>query len=222
MPVPFASNGARAAALVLAGTAASATTPASLDFDRTFAAAAEPHDLHASVLFVGGGAVHRMELWRDGERRLRRDTDGRITTLATRTAGAGYDLLVLDHVRRISTRVSRDNLYRIGSFTDWFDLGHGLRHPHPGYRLTASLQPAPATLPATAAPCRWYDLSQGTTTTHLCWDGRDRFPMLVADAAWRPLWRVVAIDRHAIATGRFAADDRGYVRNDANRDVEDD
>lgn len=208
-------------AMVLAVTAAAAPA-ASSDFDRAFAAAGEPAFLHAAILFAGSGGVHRMELWRDHERRLRRDTDGRITTVATRGTGAGYELLVLDTARRLSTRVSRDNLYRIGAFTDWFDLGHGLRHPRGRYLLAAATGPVPATLPATPAPCRWYDLTQDGRLTHLCWDEGDRFPLLIATATWQPVWRVTAIDRRPLAASRFAPDDRGYVRNDANRDIDGD
>ncbi|MGI4732526.1 MAG: hypothetical protein ACRYFW_12380 [Janthinobacterium lividum] len=225
----FASKrGGRAAALACAAvTAAVAVAGATgaapgADFDTVFSAAGEPAYLHAEVRFVDRGTAHRMALWRDHERRVLHVTDARITTLATRTRGAGYDLVVLDHVRRTSTRISRDNLYRIGDFTDWFDMGHGLRHPRGPYALAPTAGPVPATLPATPAPCRWYDLSQAAGVAHVCWDGRDRLPLLIATAAWVPMWRVVAIDRSAIPAGRFVLDDRGYVRNDADRDVEGD
>ena len=213
-----------AAALVCAaaGVAAGPGGAPAASFDTVFTAAGEPPFLHAAVLFTGDGATHRMALWRDHERRLLRVTDARITTLATHGAGAGYDLVVLDHARRTSTRISRDNLYRIGAFTDWFDLGHGLRHPRGPYRLTATSVPVPATLPATPAPCRWFDLAQPGGVAHLCWDARDRLPLLIATAGWTPLWRVVTIDRAPIPAARFAIDDRGYVRNDASRDIEGD
>lgn len=221
MPVRFASSW-RGAAAALAGLAAIADAAPTARFDTVFAAAGEPPFLHVAILFAGGGATHRMALWRDRERRILRTTDARITTLATRTQGAGYDLVVLDHVRHTSTRISRDNLYRIGAFTDWFDLGHGLRHPHGAYRLAPTTGPVPATLPATPAPCRWYDLAQPGGVAHICWDERDRFPLLIATPAWAPAWRVVSLDRDAIPAARFAPDDRGYIRNDANRDVEGD
>lgn len=217
MPVRFASKAACAAATLLCGAAAPAPS-----FDTVFAAGGEPAFLHATVLFAGGGATHRMELWRDHERRVLRATDGRITTLATRTRGAGYDLVVLDHGRHTSTRISRDNLYRIGAFTDWFDLGHGLRHPHGPYRLAVTTASVPATLPATVGPCRWYDLAQPGGVAHLCWSARDRFPLLIATDRWTPVWRVVSLGRRAVPAARFALDDRGYVRNDADRDVEGD
>ena len=225
MPVRFASSraGAGALACVAAVTGAAAPTPA---FDTVFAAAGEPPFLHVTVLFAGGGGTHRMDLWRDHDRRILHVTDARITTLATRDpkarADAGYDLVVLDRARRTSTRISRDNLYRIGAFTDWFDLGHGLRHPHGAYQLARTTVAVPASLPATPAPCRWLDLAQPGGVAHICWDARDRFPLLIANAAWVPTWRAISLDRAAIPAGRFALDDRGYIRNDANRDVEGD
>ncbi|WP_375383018.1 hypothetical protein [uncultured Sphingomonas sp.] len=209
------------ASVAAAGTGGAAPAPTS-PFDAVFTATGEPSFLHATVMFAGDGAVHRMELWRDHERRMLRTTDGRITTLATRTQGAGYELVVLDHRRRTSTRISRDNLYRIGAFTDWFDLGHGLRHPRGGYRLARTEGAVPGTLPATPTPCRWFDLSQTGGIAHICWSDRDKLPLLIADTGWRPVWRVVAIDRAVIPAQRFALDDRDYVHNDANRDVEGD
>ncbi|WP_174296940.1 hypothetical protein [Sphingomonas bacterium] len=221
MPVPCGNRIGAAAAVVCAAAGMIGAAPTT-SFDTVFTAAGEPPFLHAVVLFAAGGSPHRMELWRDHERRILRTTDARITTLATHTRDAGYDLVVLDRNRRTSTRISRDNLYRMGSFTDWFDLGHGLRHPHGNYRLTPTASAVPATLPATPAPCRWYDLDQPGGGAHICWDARDRLPLLIATAAWVPAWRIVAIDHAAIGTGRFVLDDRGYVRNDADQDVEGD
>lgn len=212
----------RRAAAALACVAAAAGATSRTTFDTVFAAAGEPPFLHATVFFAARGATHGMELWRDHERRILRTTDTRLTTLATRTTGAGYDLVVLDHARRTSTRISRDTLYRIGASTDWFDLGHGLRHPRGAYRLTATAGTVPATLPATPAPCRWFDLAQGPGVTHVCWDAQNKLPLLIATAAWVPVWRVVSIGRAAVPASRFALNDRGYVRNNADHDVEGD
>lgn len=221
MPVPFVARGTAAAALAcVAGAVGGATHTAT--FDTVFAAAGEPAFVHATVVFASGGTMHRMELWRDHERRILRTTDARLTTLATRTKGASYGMVVLDQARRTSTRISREDLYRIGAFTDWFDLGHGLRHPRGAYRLTATTSVVPATLPATPASCRWFDLAQGGGVSHLCWNARNRLPLLIATAAWVPVWQVTAIDRAAIPASRFALNECGYVRNDADRDVEGD
>ncbi|WP_010163144.1 hypothetical protein [Sphingomonas sp. PAMC 26617] len=196
-----------------------AEPPRTLSFDRTFSAAGEPAFLHYNVLFASNGAVHRMELWRDHDRSIKRVTDAALVTYATRKGkDAGYTLKVLDLKRRISTVIERTNLYRIGSFTDWYDLGHGLRHPKSAYRLVAAK--APAGMPRIGRPCRWYDLIEGSRTTHVCWDEQAKLPLLMAPASGPPIWRVTAIDQRPIPAATFVADDRGFIRNDANRDIE--
>ena len=118
--------------------------------------------LHYQVLFASNGAVHRMELWRDRDRRIKRVTDQALVTYATRKAGdVGYTLKVLDLKRRISTLIDRTNLYRIGSFTDWYDLSHGLRHPKGAYRLVAA-QAAPVGIAANRADLPLVRSDRGT------------------------------------------------------------
>ena len=195
-------------------------TAANTRSNRGPAADGEPARLHYRVSFVSGGGVHRMEVWRDGDRRVKRVTDGALATYASHRPGdAGYDMTVLDLRRRISTRVSRDNLYRIGQFTDWFDLGHGLRHPKSEYRLAAAAR-APTGLPRPVGPCAWYDLTQGARVTRICWSARVGVPMLIASADGRPVWRVGALDHDPFPPRLFVPDERGFVRDDADRDIE--
>jgi len=196
-----------------------AEAPRPLSFDRTFSAAGEPAFLHYQVLFASNGSVHRMELWRDHDRHIKRVTDTALVTYATRKGkDAGYTLKVLDLKRRISTVIERTNLYRIGAFTDWYDLGHGLRHPKGAYRLVAAK--APAGMPSIGRACRWYDLVEGPRTTHVCWDETLRLPLLIAPASGPPIWRVTSVDQRATPAATFVADDRGFIKNDANRDIE--
>ena len=56
--------------------------------------------------------------------------------------------------------------------------------------------------------------------THICWDAADRLPLVIAAADWQVLWRVDVLDRNAVPSSRFAIDDQGYVRNDADQDIE--
>jgi hypothetical protein len=45
-------------------------------------------------------------------------------------------------------------------------------------------------------------------------------PLLVVSAKGETVWRITSLDMRRIAQPVFAIDDRGYVRNDANEDVE--
>lgn len=208
----------RTLTILLAGAAVLAAAPAPLAFDRVFAAEGEPAALHYRVAYRSGGAVHHMELWRDGDRRIARVTDGMVRSYASHKPGdPDYRLTMLDARRHIRTDVERTNLYRIGSFVDWYDLAHGLRHPAGRYTLTA-LDKGPAT-PAPAAPCRWYSLAEGGRQTQVCWSTADRIPMLIVAGGRTLVWRVLAVDTAKPAPARFAINDKGYVRVDANEDM---
>lgn len=206
------------ALLAAAPSGAAARAPGSLYFDTVFSAKGEPPFLQYGVMFVSHGAVHRMGVWRDHDRLLKRDTDGAITTFAVHTPGdPAYQMVALDRHRRISTKISRESLYRIGSFTDWYDLTHGLRHPKSAYTLTTGT--APAAMPRVPAPCAWYDLAEAGRVTQICWDATARVPELIVSGG-HLVWRVVSIDRKPIAASVFVVDDQGYVHDNADHDIE--
>lgn len=192
-----------------------------LSFEQAFSSSGEPSSLHYRAAFTSRGAEHRLEVWRDGEHRVKRVTDGALKTYAVHgPSEAEFRMDILDTRKRIHTRVSRTNLYRIGAFTDWFDLTHGLRRPKGVYRV------ATATAPRIAAKalqsCRWYDLTQEKRTVHVCWGTVDRLPLLIVSADDRVLWRITSVDLRPISPKVFQFKDAGYVQNDANRDVEND
>ena len=199
--------------LALAGAA-----PAPLDFSRVFATAGEPRQLHYRVLYRSGDGLHRLEVWRDGDARVKRVTDGLVTTLVRHQPGSpDFTMQVIDPRKHASTHIDRAGLYRNGNFTDWFDLGHGLRHPRGRYRLVA--RPPLAPMPRVPSPCKWYDLSEASRTTSICWDGRTQLPLLIAAGPDRPIWRVLTLDRRPIPASTFRLDDRGYIHDDATRDM---
>jgi len=100
----------------------------------------------------------------------------------------------LDLKKHIHTRIDRTNLYRIGNFTDWFDLAHGLKHPKGEYRLEKASTPAKA--PEPLSPCQWYDLIQSDRATHICWSARYRLPMLIVTSEGQTAWRISAVDEN--------------------------
>ncbi|BDG07040.1 hypothetical protein [Anaeromyxobacter paludicola] len=202
-------------AAVLAAASPAPAGAAGLTFERAFGGVESP--LHCRVAYASGGSPHRLELWRDGDRRVRRRTDDVLETYATRRAGSPeYSLSVLDLRRRIHSRVDRTSLYRIGSFTEWFELGHGLRHPTGPYRLTR------AAATGTARPleaCDWYELAQGARRSRICWSPRHRLPLLIEDGRGAVVWRVTSLDREPPAASVFEVHDEGFVRNDAAADI---
>ncbi|MEA1084424.1 hypothetical protein SFC76_09135 [Sphingomonas sp. CD22] len=195
--------------------------PPSLDFATVFATTKEPRRLHYKVMYRTGDGIHRVEIWRDGAVRLKRVTDGVVTTLIHHDPrAADFTMQVIDPRKHTSTRVDRASLYRIGNFTDWFDLAHGLRHPKGSYRLVARAPLSP--MPKTPAACRWYDLKDANRTTSICWDSANAVPLLIASGPGHPIWRVETIDRAKFDGGLFQANDRGFIHDDATRDIQND
>jgi len=224
MPKPFANKSALAAALacVMAAPAAVAGQPAPT-FESTFQTGGEPPALYYRATFQGRDGPHTLQVWRDGQTRLRRKTDEAVDTYVTRSAAdpLEYQMTVVDYRKRITTRISRNNLVHLGHFSDWFDLAHGLRHPAGAYRLAAST--APANAPAPISACRWYALTQESDTHRICWSERERLPLVIwSDRAASALWRVTAVEHRPLGDDVFQLHDAGFVRNDANEDIDND
>ncbi len=209
------------ALVLLAAAAPAAASTGGLTFEQAFAAGRKPTGVHFQATFRVAGAEHQLEVWRDGDRRVRRRTDDAVETFAFHRPGeAEFQLSVLDLKKRILTRVDRTSLYRIGSFTDWFDLSHGLEHPRGTYRLTGA--GAPGGAPRPLERCRWYELAEAGRTTHICWSARDGIPVLVETDEGEVVWKVTRVDRGPVAPGTFDINDDGFVRNDAREDIEGD
>jgi len=209
--------GLRIATLCVAITVSLDVPAKELKFEEVFRVKGEPVALHYQAEFAAKGAKHQMEVWREGELRVKRRTDDEIETYAFRKSGdAEFRMSVLDMKKRIHTRIDRTNLYRIGNFTDWFDLAHGLKHPMGDYQIAKSQSPDNAL--KAVEPCQWYDLKQNGQTTHICWSMQNRIPLLIQTQ--QLVWRVSKLDRKSIPVKVFEIHDQGFVHNDANQDIE--
>jgi hypothetical protein len=214
-----------AALLGTVATAAGGATPVRTGtptFETAFSAKGEPASLYYKVTFAGREGPHTLQVWRDGQSRLRRRTDDAVDAYVVRDTSDPheYQMTVVDYQKRITTRIDRDNLIRLGHFSDWFDLAHGLRHPVGQYRLIESAAPAGAAAPVAA--CRWYELQQGDDGHRICWSDRDRLPLVIWSQQKGVVWRVTEVERRQIATNTFDLHDTGFVRNDANADIDND
>ncbi|MBA5607787.1 hypothetical protein H3H36_20745 [Duganella sp. FT3S] len=209
-------------AFLLAGImAAAGSQAADLDFDKTFSSKGEARQLHYSATYLAEGRTHAVQVWRDGEQRLKRRTDDKLETHIFKPAGqTEWQMVVLDLPRQIRTDIERTNLYRIGHFTDWFSMAHALTRPTGPYRLTALKQAPVADAPL--GPCRWYALDRAGTVSNVCWSGQLRLPLLIADGGGKTLWRVTSASTAALPRAAFALNDAGFVHNNANADIQTD
>ena len=209
----------RLATFCVAAAAFANVSAKELTFEQAFSDKGEPKTLHYQAVFTAKGSEHRLEVWRDGGRRLKRRTDETIEIYAFRNPGESeFHMSILDKKKRIHTKIDRTNLYRIGNFTDWFDLTHGLKHPMGEYRVSKT--PARENAPRTIGACQWYDLTQDKRVTHICWSAGNRLPLAIETQEGEVVWKIAALDQKTIAENTFAIDDEGYIRNDANQDIE--
>lgn len=207
-------------AFFLAGImAAAGSQAADLDFDKVFSTRGEARQLHYSATYVADGSTHQVEVWRDGEQRLRRRTDDTLETHIFKPARQmEWQMVVLDLPRKIRIDIERTNLYRIGHFTDWFSMAHALARPAGQYRLTA-LKQAPGT-DTPVSTCRWYALERGGAVSNVCWSAQLRLPLLIADGSGKTQWRVTSASAAPLPRAAFALHDGGFVHNNANADIQ--
>ncbi|MDR0479408.1 MAG: hypothetical protein LBH31_06325 [Burkholderiaceae bacterium] len=193
-----------------------------LTFESVFQTRGEPPALYYRATFEGKDGAHTLQVWRDGQTRLRRKTDDAIDTYVLRSAAdpLEFQMTIVDYRKRITTRIDRNNLIHLGNFSDWFDLAHGLRYPPAGaYRLV--LATAPASAPAPVSACRWYALTQGQDTHRICWSAREHLPLVIwSDRTASAVWRVTRVEHQPISNKVFQLHDTGFVHNDANDDID--
>lgn len=119
-----------------------------------------------------------------------------------RGAGRAYD-------------VSRDALYRIGSFPEWASLATLLARPRGSARVVPLLRAAERTA---AGTCRWYDAGD----ERICWSSALRLPLVVEGAVGGVWTRVAGVESAQIgpiSAAIFSAD-ASVTRVDVDRDLD--
>lgn len=190
-----------------------------LRFETVFNETGQPASLRYTTRFQSDGGLHTLDVWRLKDEHLKRVTDGVLEVHVERKSGdPEFHMTVLDLQKHLATRVDRTNLYRIGNFTDWFDLAHGIRQPAGAYQLARGKMPSG--MPPVVQACDWYDLSQAGKTRHICWSRQVKLPLLMVAPNQEIIWQVTRLQTQPISKTLFAVHDEGFVRNDANQDIE--
>jgi hypothetical protein len=166
-PLCLASAVAIVCAMQISPLRADGLSPA---WESAFPIAKAPAHVHFHAHYLdGSGGPHTLEVWRDGENRLRRKSDDAIDVYAQQKAGGEIDFSIVDHSRGIIVRADRATLFRVGHFSGWFGLAHVLDVPHGVYMVSALM--APPEMKA-GGQCHWYRLEitdPGRKVTEVCW-----------------------------------------------------
>ncbi|WP_018609279.1 hypothetical protein [Uliginosibacterium gangwonense] len=189
----------------------------SLKFEQVFSARQEPASLYYKASYQDSRGKHELEVWRDGQARLRRRTDAKLDLYATAQRDGDLSISVLDHTRQVRTDVSRSSLYQLGRFSDWFGLAHGVNKPLRPYVLQR-LSEAPVKQEA-SFKCQWYRMEVDGQASSICWSQEYRLPVLIANAQGEVRWQITEIDRHVSLKTVFQIEDKGYAHVNADEDI---
>jgi hypothetical protein len=164
------------------------------------------------------GIEHRQEVWREGARRLRRMTDGRLDLKVERGTDGEYQYRLADRDRHIMILADRTSLYRVGIFSDWEGLAHGLSEPRGRYELTTS---DGALERIGIAPCVWTMMTMKTdsqSTSRICWSSDWGVPISIQIKRgndWVTQFEITEVRTFEPADATFQIDGIGYVEIDA-------
>jgi hypothetical protein len=195
--------------------------PAALKWESVFSARSAPKTIHFRASYAdGAGRAHSLEVWRDGDRRLRRDTDGKMSVYVTKRAGGEYGYEVIDLESKVKVEISRTNLYRIGIFSDWAALATNLTRPAGEHAITGSKR---GPLRTKAGECRWFRVEvRGAPAREVCWSTALALPLAIdrEDGSGKAT-RELTIDEvtTSVAADVFGPPDGGLFHVDANRDI---
>ncbi len=151
----------------------------SLTWDEVFRTSAAPDNVYFRADYLDGvGKGHRLQVWREADRRLRRKTDERLDLHVERNDEGEYGYRLVDHARGIVIRTDRTMLYRIGIFSDWRGLAHVLDRPRETYAI-AHVERDIASTPH--GSCSWYRLETGSPprVSRVCWSAEWGVPLAI-------------------------------------------
>jgi hypothetical protein len=164
--------------------------PAVLDWESAFPVESAARDVYVDAHFLGSdGNPHRLQIWRHGSEFLHRRTDEALDLYLSRAGVKGdYTYRLIDHHRRVSMAVTRNQLYRIGVFSDWFGLAHVLDRPKSEFVVRA-VTPLPK---ERAADCSWRLMVRGgkgaAERSRICWSTQWGLPLAIRTLGPKGEW----------------------------------
>jgi hypothetical protein len=149
------------------------------NWEASFPVTAAPTHVYFRARYTDGrGESHELQVWRDGDRRVRRRTDDAIDLYADKDNAGNLDYRIVDHSRNVIFHADRLALYRVGRFPNWRGLAHVLDVPIGSYTVTALPQPSQST---EFGDCKWFGLQvdQPKTSSNVCWSQTWGIPLMI-------------------------------------------
>jgi hypothetical protein len=199
-----------------------------LDWEAAFPVESAAKDVYLDAHFIGSdGTAHRLRLWRHGSEFLHRRTDDLLDLYLRQTGNRGdYAYRLIDHRRRMSMDVSRNQLYRIGVFSDWFGLAHVLDRPKTEFVVR---EVAPLSKDR-LKDCSWRLLVRGVKQsqdhTRVCWSAKWGLPMAIrirgAKGEWSEQFSADRVEEISPAVDGLAMPSvpDGYASFDAGNEID--
>lgn len=162
-----------------------------LSWDKAFGAAAVKPDvaLRAKLEDAAGG-THSLELWRQGDKRLRRRSDD-VLEIGVEDVGApgspAYAFTVVDRRGGTVRRLTPERARSLGPKYVWWPLAHLLGLPAPRYTLQRTPEPG---LRVGPARCEWYRYApEALPEQRICWSREFAVALRIEEkqgTQWRP------------------------------------
>jgi hypothetical protein len=192
-------------------------------WENAFPTTSAPERVYFRAHYLDGrGQTHELQVWRDGDRRLRRRTDDAIDLYVDRDKAGELDFRIVDHRRRVVIRADRTSLHRVGRFTSWIGLAHVLDVPHGTYIVT-TLSDTPGS-PSPFDECAWFRLETGVPSpgvNDICWSSKWGLPLAIETASSTERLTQFSIDEvraFEADHNAFAVDTSKFIEIDARLD----
>jgi hypothetical protein len=188
-------------------------------WEAAFPTASAPQRVYFRAHYADeSGRAHELQVWREGDVRLRRKTDAAIDLYLEKSASGEYVYRLIDHHRGIVARAERTTLYRIGVFADWAALAHVLNIPRGEYAVTA---PPQSELPI-RDDCRWNRLevmTPASSASDICWSAQWGLPLAIRTKG-ESTFSVDEVRTFEPGPETFSVAPEGFLQIDADPDAD--
>lgn len=197
--------------------------PKPLAWDDAFSLKGAPAFVHVKASYTDGqGRAHTLEMWREGDKRLRRTTDGALDLLVEKDKAGEYVYRLVDRKRKALIEVNRTSLYRIGVFSDWGSLAGMLARPTKGsVKVERTGRPAEVT---PVGACSWVRVLRGNgAAQEVCWSKVWRLPLKIRAESPKKeptvTFQITEVTGKPIKADVFAVDTAGLAVIHADEDI---